>query len=173
MTARWHHVAVIATTLAVASCGPDDPHGPDDISAATLDGAPDDNGDEPFEDDNDLDLSRDFGGDPGHDMSDDSEKSTDFDDENDLDDSGNFAGEPDEPDTEPDVPPTGCAPDQVDINTADEQQLQNIIHIVEAKAPEVIRLRPFDSVADLELVDGIGPVLLGDIIDQGVACVAE
>jgi DNA uptake protein ComE-like DNA-binding protein len=85
-----------------------------------------------------------------------------------------------DPQPEPDVPPPepppellGCDDGQVDINTAPEEQLLAIMHIGEVRAPEVVRQRPFDTVADMERVPGIGPVYITDIIEQGIVCVAN
>lgn len=60
----------------------------------------------------------------------------------------------------------GC----VDINHASEGELQNIIHIGPARAPDVIDNRPYDSVDQLEKVSGIGPARIADIKDEGIAC---
>jgi competence protein ComEC len=65
----------------------------------------------------------------------------------------------------------GCEPGQVDINSADAEELQRIIHIGPARAEDIIRLRPFSSVDDLTRVSGIGPARLADIEEQGIACV--
>ena len=60
--------------------------------------------------------------------------------------------------------------DCVDINTATKDELQEISHIGEERAEDVIDLRPFDHVEDLDQVDGIGPARLDDIIDENIAC---
>jgi DNA uptake protein ComE-like DNA-binding protein len=77
------------------------------------------------------------------------------------------------PPTELSVVPSGCEAGQIDMNAADVDQLQQIVHIGEMRAPEIVRQRPFESVADLERVSGIGPVYIGDIVEQGIACVAN
>lgn len=59
----------------------------------------------------------------------------------------------------------------VDINTASASELQQIIHIGEARAADVIDLRPFDKVEDLDQVNGIGPARLDDILAENKACV--
>ncbi len=61
--------------------------------------------------------------------------------------------------------------DCVDINTASESELQQIIHIGEARAADVINLRPFDKVEDLDRVNGIGSARLDDILAENKACV--
>ena len=63
--------------------------------------------------------------------------------------------------------------DCIDINTATLEQLQQIQHLGEERAAQVIQLRqqrPFASVEELTLVDGIGPACLRDIQEQGAAC---
>ncbi len=59
----------------------------------------------------------------------------------------------------------------IDINTADEAELQEIVHIGPALAQSVVAMRPFCSLADLIRVPGIGPHRLADIVAQGLACV--
>lgn len=78
-----------------------------------------------------------------------------------------------EPESESDPPAASgdCGPGTVDINTADLDSLQEIIHIGPARARDLISLRPFTSVSSLDRISGIGPATLDDIIAQGVACV--
>jgi competence protein ComEC len=79
---------------------------------------------------------------------------------------------PDPPPPPPPAPSTGgCAPGQVDINTASPSELERIIHIGPARAADIVRLRPFHSVDDLVRVSGIAAVRLQDIKNQGIACV--
>lgn len=61
----------------------------------------------------------------------------------------------------------GC----VDLNDADPDQLQTIIHIGEDRADAIVNARPFDRVEQLTRLDGIGDGRLTDILDQQVACV--
>ena len=68
--------------------------------------------------------------------------------------------------TDPDQPPGA-----ININTATVEQLQDIVHISEARAEEIIRLRPFASLDELTRVSGIGPARLEDIKDEGKAYV--
>lgn len=63
------------------------------------------------------------------------------------------------------------AADKVDINTATIEELKRIIHIDQVRAEEIVRLRPFSSVDDLDRVRGIGPARLADIKEQGIASV--
>lgn len=59
----------------------------------------------------------------------------------------------------------------VNINDASIEEVQEIIHIGPARAQDLIDLRPFDSVDDLERIKGIGPARIADIKAQGLACV--
>lgn len=63
--------------------------------------------------------------------------------------------------------PAGC----IDINTASEQELMEIIHIGEVRAKDLIDLRPYNSVNDLKRIKGIGDGRLKDIINEQKACV--
>lgn len=67
--------------------------------------------------------------------------------------------------------PVSDDPGRVNINTATVEELQEIVHIGQARAEEIIRLRPFSSLDDLSRVTGIGPSRLTDIKAQGVAYV--
>ncbi len=64
------------------------------------------------------------------------------------------------------------AANQVEINTASLQQLDEIIGIGPALAQRIIDARPFSSVDDLLRVKGIGEKTLQKIKDQGLAYVA-
>lgn len=68
-------------------------------------------------------------------------------------------------------PENGCAPGQIDINTASVQELEEIIHIGPARAQDMIESRPFSSVEDMTRISGIAASRLVDIKSQGVACV--
>lgn len=59
----------------------------------------------------------------------------------------------------------------ININTANLEELQKIIHFGPARSEEIIRLRPFSSVDDLTRVNGIANARLNDIKSQGLACV--
>ena len=59
----------------------------------------------------------------------------------------------------------------LDINTANEAELQEIIHIGPALASELIKLRSYRSVDELTNIKGIGPARLHDIKSQGLACI--
>jgi len=63
------------------------------------------------------------------------------------------------------------AADQVDINTASLQQLDNLTGIGPTYAQRIIDGRTYSSVDDLLKVKGIGPATLQKIKDQGLACV--
>ncbi|MEI3605347.1 MBL fold metallo-hydrolase [Pseudogracilibacillus sp. SE30717A] len=60
----------------------------------------------------------------------------------------------------------GC----IDINTASKNELMEITQIGEARADELITLRPFQSIDELTKIDGIGEARLKDIKQQGKAC---
>ena len=69
-----------------------------------------------------------------------------------------------------------CEDGQIDINTASATELDEIVHIGEERAKEIIKLRAeqlFTSVDDLVRVSGIaaGGSRLSDIIQEGLACV--
>ena len=66
-----------------------------------------------------------------------------------------------------------CGEGRVDVNTADIQELELIIHIGSARAADMVRLRPFTSLDDLDRISGIGPARLAEIVSQGVACVGN
>lgn len=61
----------------------------------------------------------------------------------------------------------GC----VNSNEASEEELHKIIHIKDKRAEDVINERPYDSVRNLDKVDGIGDSRIDDIEDEGIACV--
>lgn len=69
--------------------------------------------------------------------------------------------------------PTDPVPGQVDINSASFDDLQLIIHVGPDRAQQIIDLRPFSSVNDLQRVSGLGPATVQDIINQGIAYVAD
>jgi competence ComEA-like helix-hairpin-helix protein len=69
------------------------------------------------------------------------------------------------------TPSSDTTSSKININTASLDELQLIIHIGQARAEEIIRLRPFRSLDDLSRVSGIGPSRLADIKAQGVAYV--
>lgn len=60
--------------------------------------------------------------------------------------------------------------DCVDINSVSYEDLLNIIHIGPARAHELLELRPFDRVEDLDRINGIGPSRIADILAEGRAC---
>jgi DNA uptake protein ComE-like DNA-binding protein len=66
-----------------------------------------------------------------------------------------------------------CSAERVNINTASEKKLQQIVHIGPVRAKEIIRLRPFNSVGELRKVNGISTKRLKDIKDQGLAYVDD
>lgn len=58
----------------------------------------------------------------------------------------------------------------VNINTASEEEVQQITHIGATLAGELIKLRPYDSIDELIDINGIGDARLKDIKEQGIAC---
>ncbi|MBU9712135.1 MBL fold metallo-hydrolase [Bacillus tamaricis] len=59
----------------------------------------------------------------------------------------------------------------IDINTAPKEEIIQITHIGDARAEELINLRPFQSIDGLTRINGIGSGRLSDIIEEGLACV--
>lgn len=60
--------------------------------------------------------------------------------------------------------------DCININEASIEELQDIIHIGDVRAEELIEQRPFQSVDDLTQINGIGPARIDDIKQEGIAC---
>ncbi len=60
---------------------------------------------------------------------------------------------------------------KIDINSAPLEDLLEIIHIGEARAKELISLRPFFSLDDLVRIKGISETRVKDIKKQGLAWV--
>ncbi|WP_301107370.1 MBL fold metallo-hydrolase [Sporosarcina sp.] len=58
----------------------------------------------------------------------------------------------------------------IDINNASYEELLNITHIGPARAKDLIELRPFQRVEDLDRINGIGPGRIADILAEGAAC---
>jgi len=67
-----------------------------------------------------------------------------------------------------DVPETD---DCIDINEAPVIELEDIIHIGQARAKELITLRSFSSIEEMDKISGIAAGRLSDIISEGKACV--
>jgi competence protein ComEC len=71
---------------------------------------------------------------------------------------------------EPAMPAYGC----VDLNVASLDELRLIFYIDEQRAEQIIEFReerPFETVADLLVLPGIGEEQLDYILEEGVACV--
>mgnify|MGYP001600960994 FL=1 len=65
------------------------------------------------------------------------------------------------------------AAEKIDINTAPLGDLLKIVHIGEVRAQELISLRPFSSIDDLDRIKGIGTKRIEDIKKQGLAWVGS
>jgi len=61
--------------------------------------------------------------------------------------------------------------EKIDINSAPSEDLVKIIHIGEIRAKELIFLRPFSSLDDLDRIKGISKTRVEDIKKQGLAWV--
>ena len=76
-----------------------------------------------------------------------------------------------EPQPEPQPTPDPAPAARVNINTATIEELQQIIHIGQERAEEIVRFRPFNSLDALTRVTGIGPARVADIKAEGKAYV--
>ncbi|WP_341201937.1 MBL fold metallo-hydrolase [Planomicrobium okeanokoites] len=61
----------------------------------------------------------------------------------------------------------------ININIASTAELQQIAGIGETYAKEIIRLRPFEAIEDLDDISGIGQATVEAIKEQNLACVEE
>ena len=66
-----------------------------------------------------------------------------------------------------------CNGNQVDINSASEEELDEIIWVGISTAQKIIDERPYENLGDLRRVYGIGNSKLKDIKEQGLACVED
>ena len=64
-----------------------------------------------------------------------------------------------------------CSEEQIDINSASIEKLDELYGIGKVKAEAIINARPFESVDDLIDVYGVGEKTLEGIKKQGLACV--
>jgi competence protein ComEC len=83
----------------------------------------------------------------------------------------NSSSEDEEEEEEYEEDPPATTINCIDINTASIEELQQIIHIGTTRAQNLIDLRSFSSVDDLDRIKGIGPSRIEDIKAQGLACV--
>jgi len=78
-------------------------------------------------------------------------------------------------DVRPRAPPRGRtqvgATACVDLNRADLEALQRIVHIGPDRARQIIAMRPIRTVRDLQRISGVGSGRLRDIETQRLACV--
>ncbi|MDL4843078.1 MBL fold metallo-hydrolase [Aquibacillus rhizosphaerae] len=70
-----------------------------------------------------------------------------------------------------DEPEENTSSQCVNINEASVEEVQAIIHIGPARAENLVDLRPYNSVADLSSIKGIGPSRIDDIKAEGIACI--
>lgn len=66
-----------------------------------------------------------------------------------------------------------CDSEQIDINSASAQELDELYRIGPVKAEAIIDARPFETIDDLIDVNGIGEATLEGIKSQGLACVED
>lgn len=66
---------------------------------------------------------------------------------------------------------SACSSGQIDINSGNAQELDEITYVGSATAEKIISARPFNSIDDLIRVSGIGETKLAAIKEQGLACV--
>ena len=66
-----------------------------------------------------------------------------------------------------------CSENQIDINSASLEKLDEIYGIGPAKAQAIIDSRPYETLDDLTNVYGIAEITLNNIKNQGLACVNE
>jgi competence protein ComEC len=64
----------------------------------------------------------------------------------------------------------GCQPGQVNINTASVDDLQKITQIGPTRAEQMLELRPFTSIDDMDRITGVGIATIVKIKAQGLAC---
>lgn len=64
-----------------------------------------------------------------------------------------------------------AAAGKINLNQASLEELQQIVHIGRERAEEIISLRPFHTIEDLDRVSGIGTARLEDILEEGKAYV--
>lgn len=61
----------------------------------------------------------------------------------------------------------------IDLNHATKEELQEIVHIGEARAEAIITLRPIAGFEELQEIEGIGPQRLEEIITENKACITD
>lgn len=64
-----------------------------------------------------------------------------------------------------------CSDNQININSASKEQLDELYGIGPVKAEAIINSRSFENIDDLIKVSGIGEITLKKIKEQGLACV--
>ncbi|HEV2070355.1 MAG TPA: MBL fold metallo-hydrolase, partial [Acidimicrobiales bacterium] len=63
-----------------------------------------------------------------------------------------------------------CQPGQIDVNSASADDLERIAEVGPQRASQIVALRPFDGLADIVRVDGIGEATMRQITEEGLAC---
>lgn len=58
--------------------------------------------------------------------------------------------------------------EKVNINKAEEKELQKIIHIGPVRALKIIKRRPYKDIYELSNVLGLGPIRMNQIFKQGI-----
>lgn len=58
----------------------------------------------------------------------------------------------------------------VNINESTIEDLQEIVHIGSSRAEQMVDERPFESLQELDVIEGIGPSRIADIEEQGIIC---
>ncbi|WP_419892910.1 MBL fold metallo-hydrolase [Oceanobacillus kimchii] len=58
----------------------------------------------------------------------------------------------------------------VNINESTIEDLQEIVHIGSSRAERMVDERPFESLQELDVIEGIGPSRIADIEEQGIIC---
>ncbi|MDT8860109.1 MBL fold metallo-hydrolase [Alkalihalobacillus sp. MEB130] len=61
--------------------------------------------------------------------------------------------------------------DCIDINDASVTALEEIIHIGPERAMQVVQLRPFETLSDLDQISGLGSARVADIKEENLACI--
>ncbi|HLQ73285.1 MAG TPA: MBL fold metallo-hydrolase [Bacillota bacterium] len=58
----------------------------------------------------------------------------------------------------------------IDINNASTEELEKIIHVGPGRAEHIIKNRPYEDLAELNVINGLSDARVSEIIDEGIAC---